>query len=123
MNRFFDFSSRQLKALGLLSAIAVLAGVYLLVHAYAVPAEQAPSIEMHLGSEDRMFTGLFLVDPNTAPADSLELLPGIGSVLADRIVEYRRHNRFESPVDITEVKGIGPKMYERIKPYLRVRQH
>ena len=39
---------------------------------------------------------------------------------ADRIVEYRQHNRFEREVDLTEVKGIGPKMFERLRPYLKV---
>jgi competence protein ComEA len=74
-----------------------------------------------LGEEEK-FTGIFLLDPNTSPADSLELLPGIGRTLADRIIEYRQIKRFDEEIDITEVKGIGPKLYERIKPYLRIRR-
>ena len=69
---------------------------------------------------DQQYTGVFLLDPNTAPVDSLELLPGIGRVLADRIVEYRQHHQFAREVDLTEVKGIGPKMFERLRPYLRI---
>jgi len=74
------------------------------------------------GDADQQFIGVFVVDPNSSPVDSLELLPGIGPVLADRIVSYRQNQPFETEIDITEVKGIGPKLYERIKPYLKVRR-
>ena len=76
---------------------------------------------MFLADEDRKFTGVFQLDPNYAPADSLELIPGIGPVLADRIVAYRQHYRFETEIDITNVNGIGPKKFERIRAYLKVR--
>ena len=123
MNRFFDFTTSQLKFLALLSGIAVFMGVYLLARSYAVPTDEPLSLEVHLGQEQTQLTGIFQLDPNTAPADSLELLPGIGTVLADRIVEYRRHRQFKSEIDITEIKGIGPKLYERLKPYLRVKRY
>jgi competence protein ComEA len=80
------------------------------------------SLPVIMGDIDREFTGTFVLDPNTAPVDSLELLPGIGKVLADRIVEYRQHHAFEREVDITEVKGIGPKVYDRLRTYLRVKR-
>ena len=38
-------------------------------------------LRIHRTGEDNVFTGLFQLDPNTAPADSLELLPGVGSVV------------------------------------------
>ena len=123
MNRFFDFTSRQLKFLALLSATAVLMGIYLLARSYATPAEEPLSLEIHLGEVNSELTGIFQLDPNTAPVDSLELLPGIGKALADRIVEYRRHQPFETEIDITEVNGIGPRTYERLKPYLRIRKY
>ncbi|MCK4574285.1 MAG: helix-hairpin-helix domain-containing protein [candidate division Zixibacteria bacterium] len=123
MNRFFDFTSRQLKFLALLSATAVLMGIYLLAQSYATPAEEPLSLEIHLGEVSNELTGIFQLDPNTAPVDSLELLPGIGKALADRIVEYRRHQPFETEIDITEVNGIGPRTYERLKPYLRIRKY
>lgn len=123
MNRFFDFTSRQLKFLAVLSVTALVLGSYLLVRAYAIPAETSPPFEVIIGEDDRQYTGVFVLDPNHAPADSLELLPGIGKVLADRIVAYRQHKRFAREVDITEVRGIGPKLYERIKPYLKVRDY
>lgn len=49
-----------------------------------------------------------------APADSLDLLPGIGPVLAGRIVEARRaRGGFSSWGDVLAVKGIGARMVER----------
>lgn len=49
-----------------------------------------------------------------APADSLDLLPGIGPVLAGRIVEARRaRGGFFSWSDVLAVKGIGPRMVAR----------
>jgi len=121
MNRFFDFSTAQLRFLGVLTATAAVMGGYLLIRSYAHPPDDSPPLRVFIGEDEQIFTGVFVLDPNTAPTDSLELLPGIGPVLADRIVEYRKHRQFERPVDITEVKGIGPKMYERLRPYLKIR--
>ena len=123
MNRYFDFTPRQLKFLALLCATALSMGGYLLARSYSTQPGQAPPFEVILGEDRQVFTGIFILDPNTAPADSLELLPGIGKTLADRIVAYRQHRRFETEIDITEVKGIGPKLFERIKPYLKVRRY
>ena len=95
-------------------------GGYLFVRSYTVPTVDSPNLEVFIGDDEPVFTGIFMLDPNTAPADSLELLPGIGKVLADRIVEYRQLHRFANEVDITEVNGIGPKMYEKLKPYLKI---
>jgi hypothetical protein len=120
MNRFFDFTDRQLRFLAVLSGMAIVMAGYLFIKSYATPTVTATDYEVFLGEDEKIFTGIFILDPNTAPADSLELLPGIGKVLADRIVEYRQTHRFEKEVDITEVKGIGAKMYERLKPYLRI---
>jgi len=120
MNRYFDFSAGQLRFLTVLGSTAILLALYLFIRSYASPTPEALSLPVILGDQETAYTGLFVLDPNTAPVDSLELLPGIGPVLADRIVEYRLHSRFDSEIDITEVKGIGPRMYERIRPYLKV---
>ena len=120
MNRFFDFTPKQIKFLAVLTTTVLIMGGYLFVRSYTVPSVDSPNLEVFIGDNEPVFTGIFVLDPNTAPADSLELLPGIGKVLADRIVEYRQLHRFVNEVDITEVKGIGPKLYERLKPYLKV---
>ena len=56
-----------------------------------------------------------MVNINTAGAEELELLPGIGKVLAQRIVEFRRMNGpFSSVDELDEVERIGPATVERI---------
>ncbi len=120
MNQYFDFTSRQLKCLSVLCATAMIMGGFLFVRSFSHPDDAAPPFSVFIGENEQKFTGLFVLDPNTAPADSLELLPGVGRVLADRIIEYRQHYRFKREIDVTEVKGIGPRLFERIKPYLKV---
>jgi competence ComEA-like helix-hairpin-helix protein len=59
------------------------------------------------------------IDPNRAPAEDLELLPGIGPTLAQAIVTYRRdHPAFKSAEDLLDVPGIGPKSLARFRDRL-----
>ncbi len=59
------------------------------------------------------------IDINTASLDIIETLPHIGPVTAKSIVEYRRvHGKFRNVNDLTNVKGIGQKTLEKIRPYL-----
>ncbi|OFX33899.1 MAG: hypothetical protein A2Z07_02835 [Armatimonadetes bacterium RBG_16_67_12] len=58
---------------------------------------------------------------NTATAADLERLPGVGPVLARRIVEFREaKGLFRRLEDLQEVQGIGPKLYRRLVPLLRL---
>lgn len=62
------------------------------------------------------------VDVNRADAAGLQAVPGIGPVLADRILRYRAENGpFRSVDDLVNVKGIGAKTLEDIRPYVTVR--
>lgn len=62
-----------------------------------------------------------VVDINTADAAGLDSLPGVGPVLAERIIQWRQENgRFTSVDDLGEVSGIGEKMLERLRPLVRV---
>jgi competence protein ComEA len=62
---------------------------------------------------------LVAVNINTAPADELQELPGIGPVLAERVVQYRQaHGPFTSVDQIKEVKGIGETLFEKVKDRL-----
>ena len=123
MNRYFDFTNRQLKFLAFLCSALLILSAVTLIKSYSTTDKSSPPLEVIIGEDQQVYTGVFVLDPNTAPVDSLELLPGIGKTLADRIVEYRLENQFESEIDITEVKGIGAKMYEKLKPYLKVRNY
>lgn len=62
------------------------------------------------------------VNINTATAEELDArLPGIGPVLARRIVEYReKHGPFRSPEDLQNVSGIGPKRFEQLKELIAI---
>jgi len=62
-----------------------------------------------------------VLNMNTASLSQLQLLPGIGPKMAQRIVEYRKASGpFREPSQIMEVNGIGPKKFEKLKPYLRL---
>jgi len=63
------------------------------------------------------------VDLNRASADELEALPGIGPVLAQRLVAARaeRGGRFRSLDELAEVPGIGPRMVQRLAPLVELR--
>lgn len=60
------------------------------------------------------------LSPNTAPAEDLELLPGIGPALALRIVRHREaHGHYLKAADLLAVPGVGDRLVARITPYLR----
>jgi competence ComEA-like helix-hairpin-helix protein len=61
------------------------------------------------------------IDLNAADATALDRLPGVGPVLAARIVEHRRaHGPFERVDDLRAVRGIGPRLLERLRPCVRI---
>jgi competence protein ComEA len=60
------------------------------------------------------------VDVNAASAAELEQLPGIGPSLARAIVEHRTHAPFKRPEDLRDVKGVGDRLYERLKDQITV---
>jgi competence protein ComEA len=67
----------------------------------------------------RLMTLGLALDLNQATLEDLEPLPGIGPVLAGRIVDYRqRHGPFKNIDDLENVSGIGPKKLALMKPYL-----
>lgn len=63
----------------------------------------------------------FPVNINTATARELDALPGIGEVIAQRIIDYRNaHGPFGSVDELINVKGIGEKKLADLKPYATV---
>ncbi len=61
-----------------------------------------------------------VININTASPEELTLLPGIGKSKAVAIVNYRQSHPFKSVAELTEVKGIGPKMLEKIQSQITV---
>ena len=60
------------------------------------------------------------IDLNTATLDQLDGLPGVGPVLAQRIIDWRTsHGRFSSVDELTEVSGIGERTLADLRPLVR----
>lgn len=55
------------------------------------------------------------LDPNTASRDELLLLPGVGEIMALKIIEGRPYRQLE---DLRSVNGIGSKTLDELKPHL-----
>jgi competence protein ComEA len=59
------------------------------------------------------------INLNTASVTELMQLPRVGAHTAERIVAFRKeHGGFQRPEDLMNVKGIGEKSYQKLKPYL-----
>jgi competence protein ComEA len=61
------------------------------------------------------------LDINQASQGDFAQLPGLGPELARRIIAYRnKHGRFQRVEDLLAIRGIGPKKWRALRPYLRV---
>lgn len=61
------------------------------------------------------------VNLNTASADELDAIPGVGPVTAESIVSWRQRNgSFHTADELLEVDGIGPGKFAKIKPHVTV---
>ena len=83
--------------------------------------EQGHEIMLHLPMQS---TEPFFLGPGALTNDMTEQefkqLPRVGPAIAKRIITYREMNGlFKSNDDLKKVKGIGPKTFEKIKPYLQ----
>jgi competence protein ComEA len=60
------------------------------------------------------------VNINSANADELARLPGVGPAKARAIIDYRAESPFQRPDDLRKVKGIGDKLFERLRDQITV---
>lgn len=62
------------------------------------------------------------VNINTAGAEELQRLPGIGPAMAARVIAYRQQaGGFKQLEDLQQVGGIGPKKYAKIAPLVKLK--
>jgi competence protein ComEA len=118
----------------LLAGLLALGAVTDLVGARRVPAPSAsgaasadtawaaaPAAPAALASRDRLAASPEPLDLNRASSRELDALPGVGPVLASRIIEHRtRHGAFRSTEDLRAVRGFGPALFARLEPLVRV---
>ncbi len=120
--KLFDITAGQMKFVAVLSGITLIAAGALLVRSYSTDWTGTTQTGTTQTSDAKAiaYEGSFTIDLNLSPVDSLELVPGIGVVLAGRIDDARLARPFDSVGDVTRVRGIGPATLEKIRPYLKV---
>lgn len=119
------------KAAVLSGAVALAFAIWLVI--WTAPSAQSTAAEREIialpaaseailtGGNDPAQTALellpgALIDINTAAAEELKLLPGIGDALAKAIVSYREENgAFESLEQLMDVPGIGESRFAAVK--------
>jgi comEA protein len=85
--------------------------------AYAPPAQGRYGANLQGGQ--KLGSASAAVNINTGSLQELDRLPGVGPVLAGRIVELRQKlGRFTSADQLLEVQGIGPKTLEKMRPHI-----
>ncbi len=120
--------SRKAKGLYFTAVLTVLAAVFCLgvyigrgslradKHSFTVNKEK--TVEIVYPDEEKE-----KININTASAEELAQLNGIGRVLAERIIDYRNeHGGFRYTYELMDVKGVGEAKYNAIKEYITVKE-
>ena len=107
---------------GVLSLAGLLQGPSQSSQSEALPVQQAGKpVERFPIPQPATVADVIHVDINRGSVEELRRLPGVGPVLAERVIRYRRENgKFTSIRDIQNVKGIGAKRFTQLEPYIRI---
>ena len=106
--------------LGLLT-LGFLAAVCYLTFGGERAAPEGYTVETERAAQEEVAPERVTVDLNTADAETLDTLPGIGPVLAEAIIAYREENGAFSAVDeLLNVKGIGEAKLEGLRDYVTI---
>lgn len=137
---FLDFSRAEIFALAILLLMALVGGSILLYEnsTRTLPPElifetvkaesRPPTLPAKTPAKDSIVapkksipSTLLMINLNTAPAESLMMLPHVGKVISQRIIEYReKRGGFDSVGQVIEIKGIGKKRLEAIRKLVTV---
>jgi comEA protein len=126
--RFFNFTPQEIKALILLLVTLVVGSgitLYKRTHPQFAPELVVEKREVNFPSQAQFSSHQeskeMKININQATAAQLQLLPGVGPVLSERIIKYREsQGRFEKIEDLMQVQGIGPKTFQQVKDLLSV---
>jgi competence protein ComEA len=80
-------------------------------------AERQENDELAMAAGNAKLAPGAKINPNTAARDELMLLPRVGEVTANRIIQARP---FRKADDLLNVEGIGPKTLERLMPFIQL---
>ncbi|MGB2651338.1 MAG: helix-hairpin-helix domain-containing protein [Candidatus Omnitrophota bacterium] len=107
-------------------SVLLLAGSVILYIRHSRPyreitiVENGVKEELSISQVEELLREKRKINVNEASADELTVVPGIGEVLAGRIIEYKKqHGNFYSTNDLLDVPGIGEKKLEKIKEYVK----
>ncbi|MCE5300118.1 MAG: helix-hairpin-helix domain-containing protein [Spirochaetia bacterium] len=105
--------TKEEKTVFIIIAVAVLSGTFInLFLSYDKKISDVP-----------LSSGIAAININTATAEEFDRLPGVGAVIAQRLVDYRsQNNGFKSTAELKNVKGITAKKFAAMEKYLTVGQ-
>lgn len=86
----------------------------------SIPKSMVYSLESKVSSPEQRFLLNGPIDIDEATPEDLDAIPYVGPSLADKIIEFRaKRGKITNLDELLDVKGIGPKKLERIRPYLK----